>query len=91
MICGHGVTHVPTTPGTHVRYVHLFNPISSSLLSEIFGWLKGKPAEYINPKELISKNEGREVTRVQSVGTIKIQFHVTVKDMDQFGIFPFKA
>lgn len=64
IVCGHGVTHVPTTPGTHSRYVHLFCPMSSSLLSEIFGWLKGKRAEYINPKELISKNEGREVTRV---------------------------
>ena len=55
---------MPTTPGTHTRYVHLFCPMSSSLLSEFFGWFKGKKAEYVNPKELISKNEGREVTRV---------------------------
>ncbi len=42
------------------------------MLTEIFGWLKGKNAEYINPTELLSKNEGREVTRVTSSGTVKI-------------------
>ena len=61
------------------------------MLSQIFGWIKGKNAEYITPTELLSKNEGREVTRVQSGGTIKVVFHVTMKNMDSFGIFPFKA
>jgi B9 domain-containing protein 1 len=60
-------------------------------MSEFFGWMQGKNAEYISPTELLSKNEGREVTRVQSGGTVKIQFHVTMKNMDDFGIYPFKA
>jgi hypothetical protein len=34
--------------------------------------ISGKPAEYISPSELLFKNEGREVTRVISTGTIKI-------------------
>jgi hypothetical protein len=38
----------------------------------MFGWLKGKRAEYINPTELLSKNEGREVTRVVSGGVVKV-------------------
>jgi B9 domain-containing protein 1 len=38
----------------------------------VFGWLKGKNAEYIAPTELLSKNEGREVTRVVSGGTVKV-------------------
>ena len=74
IVCAYGTTHVPTQPGTHTRYVHLFAPVSSSLLSEFFGWIKGKPAEYINPSELLAKNEGREVTRVASSGTVKVQF-----------------
>jgi len=71
--------------------VHVFSPVSSSILSDIFGFLTGKPAEYTNHIELLHKNEGREVTRVVSAGTIKVQFHVTMKDMDKFGIYPFKA
>lgn len=90
-ICGYGTVHIPTQPGTHTRYVNLFRPISSSLLSHVFGWFKGKNAEYIHPTELLSKNEGREVTRVESSGVLKIQFHITMKNMDDFGIFPFKA
>lgn len=72
VICGYGVTNVPTQPGTHLRYVHVFTPVSSSYLSDFLGMLMGKPAEYIAPAELLYKNEGREVTRVVSAGTIKI-------------------
>lgn len=44
------------------------------MLTELFGWFKGKSAEYINPSDLLSKNEGREISRVASQGTVKIQF-----------------
>lgn len=81
VICGYGVTHVPTQPGTHNRYVHVFTPVSSSYLADFIGMLQGKPAEYNAPSELLHKNEGREVTRVVSTGTVKIQFNVTMKNM----------
>ena len=32
-VCGYGTVHIPTQPGTHTRYVNLFRPISSSLIS----------------------------------------------------------
>lgn len=53
--------------------------------------ITGKPAEYVSPTELLYKNEGREVTRVISTGTIKIQFNVTMKNLEKFGIFPEKV
>ena len=43
--------------------------------------LKGAPAEYITPTELLYKNEGRDVTRVASAGLVKIQFNVTIKGL----------
>lgn len=69
----------------------MFTPVSSSLLSDIVGFIAGKPAEYTSHVELLRRNEGREVTRVVSAGTIKVQFFVTLKDMDKFGVYPFKA
>ena len=81
VICGYGVTNVPTQPGSHSRYVHVFTPVSSSYLSDFLGMLAGKPAEYISPGELLYKTEGREVTRVVSTGTVKVQFNVTMKNM----------
>ena len=85
------MTHLPTQPGTYTRYIHVFCPISSSILSSILGFWRGAPAEYMSPTELLTKNEGREVTRVESVGLVKVQFNVTLKGLHQFGIFPFKA
>lgn len=64
VICGYGVTHAPTQPGVHTRYVHVFTPMSSSFLTDILGFLTGKPAEYKKPSDLLHKNQGREVTRV---------------------------
>jgi hypothetical protein len=52
--------------------VHVFTPISSSYLSDILGMIMGKPAEYNAPTKLLYQTEGREVTRVQSMGTVKI-------------------
>lgn len=91
VICGYGVTHIPTQPGCHTRYVHVFCPVASSTLSSLLGMLKGAPAEYISPTDLMSKNEGRDVTRVISAGLVKIQFNVTMKGIEKFGIYPFKA
>lgn len=72
VICGYGVIHVPTQPGTHTRYVNVFKPVSSSILSDLVGFLSGKPAEFTSYTELLYKNAGREVTRVVSAGTIKV-------------------
>lgn len=91
IICGYGVTHLPTQPGAHTRYVHIFAPVSSSYLSSFFGFLLGKPAEYLNPTQLLTTNDGREVTRVESTGLVKVQFNVTIKGLDAMGVYPFKA
>ena len=91
VICGYGVTHIPTQPGSHTRYVHVFCPMASSTLASLLGLFRGQPAQYINPSELLSKNEGRDVTRVTSAGLVKVQFNVTMKGLHEFGIYPFKA
>ena len=48
------------------------------------GWLTGKPAEFINPVDLLHKTNGREVTRVDSVGIVKIKFNIATKFMKKF-------
>tara|TARA_B110000305_G_C18969504_1_gene416462 strand:+ start:382 stop:543 length:162 start_codon:yes stop_codon:yes gene_type:complete len=47
--------------------------------------IHGKPAEFEDPIEVLSKNSGREVTRVESVGVVKIQFVLSTKNMDTLG------
>ena len=85
VVCGYGIIHVPTQPGSHTRYVHIFRPISSSFMAELCGQIQGKPAYYLNPQQLMDDNRGREVTRVVSAGIVKVQFNVTMKDIQKFG------
>jgi len=41
IICGYGVMHVPTQPGTHTRYAQIFKPKSSSKLTDLIGFIMG--------------------------------------------------
>ena len=72
VVCGYGIIHVPTQPGKYTRYVQIFNPKSSSYLVDFIGYINGKPAEYVDAVTLLNKTTGREVTRVENAGVVKI-------------------
>lgn len=42
-------------------------------------------AELKNFDKVIASGEGREVTRVRSVGYVKVKFHVTLMNFEKFG------
>ena len=65
--------------------MQIFKPKTSSPTAEFFGWLMGKPAEYINPKDILQRTQGREVTRVESVGLVKVKFNTSTRNMEAFG------
>eukprot|EP01050_Picozoa_sp_SAG11_P024823 SAG11_NODE_5402_length_1571_cov_1.338315_2_plen_53_part_00 len=44
-------------------------------------WLGGTPPEYADPK-FASTGEARGVTRVESVGTVKVSFDVVITNLD---------
>ncbi len=56
-----------------------------SWMTGFFGYLMGTVAEYANPEKTIGNGEGREVTRVQSNGSIKVKFQVMERNMKKFG------
>ena len=63
----------------------MFVPVSSSLLTSLFGWMSGKQPKYVDAPNLIARAEGREVTRVKSGGIVKISFQVSQRNMDKYG------
>lgn len=85
LIKGYGVVHVPTTPGRHERTVHVFSPITSSVLNGFLGLFKGKKAEIVDAPKVIASGDGREITRTKTEGYIRVVFQVTMRDMDKFG------
>eukprot|EP01052_Picozoa_sp_SAG31_P065312 SAG31_NODE_24144_length_488_cov_0.917738_1_plen_68_part_00 len=58
----------------------MFRPQSSSLFQAFLAWLAGTPPEYADPK-FAATGEARSVTRVESVGTVKVVFDVVITNL----------
>ena len=84
MILGYGAIHLPIAPGRHELYVRTFRPLASSLLGRFQSWLQGMRPEFIDSM-FPSNGEGRDVTRVQSFGTVKVVVDITLQGMEQLG------
>lgn len=84
VVRGYGTVHVPVAAGQHHRDVPVFVPRSSSGAQSFTSWLMGQQPEFVDAK-FVSQGEGREVTRVQSQGTVNVTFQVVMKDMRRFG------
>ena len=84
MIIGYGAVHVPLTPGRHELYVRTFRPLASSLWGRFQSWLLGARPEF-RDTHFPSKGEGRDVTRVQSYGCVKVVCDVTLQGMEELG------
>ena len=84
MIIGYGAVHLPLTPGRHDLYVRTFRPLASSLFGRFQSWLMGKRPEF-RDTHFPSKGEGRDVTRVQSFGCVKVVCDVTLQGMEDLG------
>lgn len=70
---------------SHERIIRIFKPLPISGFTGFLGYLLGNTAELKNFDKVISSGEGREVTRVKSVGYVKVKFHVTLINFDKFG------
>jgi B9 domain-containing protein 1 len=84
MIIGYGAVHLPIVPGRHVLYVRTFRPLAQSLLGRFQAWLFGARPEF-RDTHFPSKGEGRDVTRVQSFGCVKVVVDVTLQGMEELG------
>ena len=84
VVRGYGSCLIPTAPGVHTRYIRLFAPVSASLLQQFLAYVTGEHAQFFDPK-FVATSEGREVTRVQSSGVVKVQINVTTVGMESYG------
>ena len=84
MILGYGAIHLPIAPGRHELYVNTFRPLASSLAGRLQSWFSGMRPEFIDSL-FPSKSQGRDVTRVQSFGTVKLVLDVTLQGMETLG------
>ncbi|KNC95925.1 hypothetical protein, variant [Spizellomyces punctatus DAOM BR117] len=84
VVRGYGSIRLPRTPGMHTLYVPMFVPLASTPFNGFLSWITGRLPEFLDSR-FVSRNEGREVTRVRSQGTVKVQINMGTKDMERFG------
>jgi len=81
---GYGSIHIPTTAGCYTKKVRLFRPVSSSYLQKIISWLRGTQPEFYDSR-FVAKSCDREMSRVESVGTVAIKMQVLTRGMKNEG------
>ncbi|TRY69435.1 hypothetical protein TCAL_08080 [Tigriopus californicus] len=84
VIRGYGAVHIPLSPGTHNAKIPMFVPESSSLIQRFTGMIMGKRPEFVDAR-VVANGEGRDVTRVNSQGWVKVQFNIITKDLKRLG------
>jgi len=89
IIKGYGCVHVPTSPGRHVRKIHIFKSTkNTNCLDQFFGthfFGTEKNNEVTNPK-VISSGLEREISRASCEGFVNVVFQVVFRDIEKFGL-----
>jgi len=81
---GYGSMLVPTQPGHYQKEIEMYAPMPSSWYQRILNGITGTYPEFFDTK-FVSQGSNREVTRVESTGSVKVQVQVATKDMQKFG------
>jgi len=84
VVKGYGSLLCPTSPGHHIQYIKTYTPASSSRWQQFMNWIMGTPPEFYDSR-FVAQGSGRNVTKVQADGVVKVMFHVVTKDMTTFG------
>lgn len=84
VVRGYSSCLVPLSSGYHILDCQMYTPLATSSYNQAMSWLFGNPPEFYDPK-FVCQGEGREVTRVQSTGTVRIKLNVLTKGMESIG------
>lgn len=84
VVVGYGSLLIPTCPGQYERIVHMYAPVSSSLLQQFLAWVGGTPPEFYDTA-FVAQPTGRDVTRVQARGIVRVSLNVLPRGMGSFG------
>mmetsp|Transcript_5126 Transcript_5126/g.8624 ORF Transcript_5126/g.8624 Transcript_5126/m.8624 type:complete len:252 (+) Transcript_5126:45-800(+) len=84
---GYGSMLVPTQPGHYVKEIEMYAPMPSSWYQRILNSITGTYPEFFDTK-FVAQGSNREVTRVESTGSVRVQVQIATKDMQKFGYVP---
>lgn len=85
IILAYGLCNIPTETGFQERKVHLFKPKPISEFRGFIGSLFKMQPAFKNSEKILCTGEGRNVTRVDSMGCLNIKFQVSKRNTKKFG------
>ncbi|CAG0884875.1 unnamed protein product [Cyprideis torosa] len=82
--CGYGGALIPVQPGCHRIKIPMFLPESASPIQRFTAWITGRQPEFVDPR-IVASGEGRDVTRVRSLGSLTLRLNIVHKDFTKCG------
>jgi len=62
----------------------MFVPNASSKIQRMYSWFSGRRPEFVDAR-VVTQNEGRDVTKVNSQGFVTIKLNILTRDMKNLG------
>lgn len=84
-ISAYGFMSVPTRPGYHELTCSTWRPVGD-FRRRIIDYVTGYRMHLVDPSDIISNGLNRHVIQSMSMGTIKVELTVVLKDFGQYGV-----
>jgi B9 domain-containing protein 2 len=84
-ISAYGFINVPLQPGYHQLECHTWRPVGD-FRRRIIDYITGYRMHLVNPSDIISNSLNRHVIQSESMGTLKINLTVVLKDFHEYGV-----
>ena len=84
VVMGYASILIPPSSGSFERVISIYRPMPSSAYQRTFSWFLGAWPEFFDTR-FVNQGEGREVTRVEVMGNVRLRFNVATKGMHAFG------
>lgn len=89
-VVGYGCCSVPVETGKFKRKVSMFCATESEgaggFFTKVFGIKINKTNEISSTPKVISSGQGREISRVNCLGWVEVEFQVGLRNVEKFGL-----
>lgn len=84
-ISAYGFLNVPSRPGYHELECYTWRPVGD-FRRRLIDYVTGYRMHLVDPSDIISNGLNRHVIQTQSMGTIRVNLTVVMKDFQEFGV-----
>lgn len=83
-LCGYGVTYIPSTPGVHELYCHVWKPVGT-LLHQVLEFFLGGSPELVDDDVILSGTNRQRIYTTTS-GKLKLRLNIITRNFNNFNV-----